>query len=91
MRLPSAVALAFLALGAPFPSLIHAPSAAEARAYRVCGADSYVNVSGHCVHRPVHADTAPAGASARCRDGTYSFSEHRRGTCSHHGGVAQWR
>ena len=33
---------------------------------------------------------APAGASARCRDGTYSFSAHRRGTCSHHGGVAQW-
>lgn len=31
-----------------------------------------------------------AGATAICRDGTYSFSQHRRGTCSHHGGVAQW-
>ncbi|MEN9557829.1 MAG: hypothetical protein RL141_198 [Candidatus Parcubacteria bacterium] len=30
------------------------------------------------------------GASARCEDGTYSFSESRRGTCSHHGGVAEW-
>jgi hypothetical protein len=29
-------------------------------------------------------------ASAQCRDGTYSFSAHRRGTCSHHGGVAAW-
>lgn len=34
--------------------------------------------------------SAPAGATARCRDGTYSFSQHRAGTCSHHGGVAAW-
>lgn len=33
---------------------------------------------------------APEGASAKCRDGTYSFSRSRRGTCSHHGGVTQW-
>lgn len=31
-----------------------------------------------------------AGATARCRDGTYSYSRSRRGTCSHHGGVAAW-
>jgi hypothetical protein len=34
--------------------------------------------------------SVPPGATARCRDGTYSFSEHRAGTCSHHGGVAAW-
>ncbi|MCL5958996.1 MAG: DUF3761 domain-containing protein [Chloroflexi bacterium] len=34
--------------------------------------------------------TAPSGATAICKDGTYSFSQNRRGTCSHHGGVAQW-
>jgi len=33
---------------------------------------------------------APAGATAQCRDGSYSFSASRRGTCSHHGGVSQW-
>jgi hypothetical protein len=33
---------------------------------------------------------APAGASAKCRDGTFSFSQSRRGTCSHHGGVTEW-
>lgn len=33
---------------------------------------------------------APAGASAICRDGTYSYSRHRRGTCSWHGGVQTW-
>ena len=34
--------------------------------------------------------SVPNGATARCRDGTYSFSKHRSGTCSHHGGVATW-
>ena len=33
---------------------------------------------------------APAGATAECRDGSYSYSAHRRGTCSHHGGVKRW-
>jgi hypothetical protein len=32
----------------------------------------------------------PPSATARCRDGTYSFSQHHQGTCSHHGGVAMW-
>ena len=52
----------------------------------------YTNVSGHRVHRPSHTvgNVAPSGASARCTDGSYSFSEHHRGTCSHHGGVDQW-
>lgn len=36
------------------------------------------------------ADAAPPGATARCRDGSYSFSHHHSGTCSHHGGVAAW-
>jgi uncharacterized protein YraI len=31
-----------------------------------------------------------SGASAICVDGTLSYSAHRRGTCSYHGGVAQW-
>lgn len=34
--------------------------------------------------------SVPSGASARCRDGTLSYSASRRGTCSHHGGVAEW-
>ncbi|HQQ74051.1 MAG TPA: DUF3761 domain-containing protein [Pseudomonadales bacterium] len=53
---------------------------------------SYTNSSGHVVHSPAHAksDVAPSGATAKCGDGTYSFSQHRRGTCSHHGGVSEW-
>jgi hypothetical protein len=36
-------------------------------------------------------DSTPAGGpTAICDDGTTSYSAHRQGTCSHHGGVAQW-
>ncbi|OIQ78755.1 hypothetical protein GALL_395370 [mine drainage metagenome] len=52
--------------------------------------DYYTNSSGHEVHRPEHAKKRPAGATAKCRDGEYSFSQHHRGTCSGHGGVAEW-
>ncbi|MGW4401608.1 DUF3761 domain-containing protein [Amycolatopsis nivea] len=52
-----------------------------------CGVDYYRNSSGNCVHRP---DSNPSGATAQCDDGTYSYSQHRSGTCSHHGGVKQW-
>jgi len=41
----------------------------------------------HPTHKaPVH----PAGATAICNDGTYSYSQHRQGTCSHHHGVRAW-
>jgi hypothetical protein len=50
----------------------------------------YTNVNGNTVHSPAYSNSAPVGASAQCRDGTYSFSQIRRGTCSHHGGVAEW-
>ena len=50
----------------------------------------YTNVDGNQIHSPAYAPSIPAGASAQCRDGTYSFSAHRQGTCSHHGGVEVW-
>lgn len=53
----------------------------------LCGRDYYENVNGVCVHRP---SRNPKGATAKCRDGTYSYSRHASGTCSHHGGVARW-
>jgi uncharacterized protein YraI len=50
----------------------------------------YTNSRGERVQSPTHYSSAPRGATARCVDGTYSFSKSRRGTCSHHGGVAEW-
>lgn len=35
-------------------------------------------------------DTAPTGATAKCKDGTYSKSKQHSGACSKHGGVDQW-
>ena len=52
--------------------------------------NTYINIDGGTVHSPARASSIPAGASAKCRDGTYSFSRHRQGTCSHHGGVDEW-
>jgi hypothetical protein len=51
---------------------------------------SYINVDGDRIPSPVFSDKQPAGATAQCRDGSYSFSQHRQGTCSHHGGVSRW-
>lgn len=50
----------------------------------------YTNTRGNLMSSPVRTDSPPPGATARCRDGTYSFSQSRSGTCSHHGGVARW-
>lgn len=50
----------------------------------------YTNSRGEKVQSPTYYKTAPVGATAECKDGTYSFSKNRRGTCSHHGGVKRW-
>src|SRR6266508_1669286 len=52
----------------------------------------YTNKQGNRVRSPTRApdNQPPPGATAQCRDGTFSFSQSRRGTCSHHGGVAKW-
>lgn len=52
----------------------------------------YTNTAGNEVHSPAYStdNSVPAGATAKCGDGTYSFSQSHSGTCSHHGGVAQW-
>jgi hypothetical protein len=80
---PTTQAPAALPPSAPVPA-VQQPTAAD------CGDGSYVNVDGNCISGPVAAPSAPAGATAQCNDGTYSFSQHRSGTCSHHGGVAVW-
>ena len=34
--------------------------------------------------------SVPAGATALCNDGSYSYAEHLQGACSQHGGVKQF-
>ncbi len=36
------------------------------------------------------AEAGAAGATARCKDGSYSHAKGHRGACSGHGGVAEW-
>ncbi|HXP38328.1 MAG TPA: DUF3761 domain-containing protein [Solirubrobacteraceae bacterium] len=67
-----------------------AEKAAEAETMSGCTNGSYTNSAGNTVCSPESVPTAPAGATAKCEDGTYSMSESRSGTCSHHGGVAEW-
>jgi len=55
-----------------------------------CTNGTYVNSAGNTVCSPEASSSAPSGATAKCSDGTYSFSQSRSGTCSHHGGVAVW-
>jgi hypothetical protein len=51
---------------------------------------SYINSRGKSVPRPENCSAPPKSATAQCRDRSYSFSQSRSGTCSHHGGVAKW-
>ena len=100
MRLHALLVISALALapvGAPArpaSTPASAPAAASAASAnpRLIEQGHYRNVDGAVVHSPAHTDSgaAPAGASAQCRDGSWSFSLHHRGTCSHHGGVARW-
>lgn len=48
----------------------------------------YYNVYGQKVSTPT--TDLRLGATAKCKDGTYSYSKTRRGTCSGHRGVSLW-
>jgi hypothetical protein len=51
-----------------------------------------MNAYGSCIPGPTPNPylPVPGGPTAICRDGTYSYSQTRQGTCSYHGGVATW-
>ena len=52
----------------------------------------YINSRGQWIPSPTWTVSGqpPDGATAQCADGAFSFSQSRRGTCSHHGGVQLW-
>ena len=47
---------------------------------------------GRAAPRPSRSTNATPGASptAKCKDGSVSYSKQHSGACSHHGGVAEW-
>ncbi|MFS3136165.1 DUF3761 domain-containing protein, partial [Gluconacetobacter sacchari] len=68
-------------------------SARVSRVYRVSQKTGRRENTDHdTVHSPAHSVNGqiPTGAVARCGDGSYSFTHHARGTCSHHHGVVEW-
>lgn len=67
------------------PSSAAAPSPAPAAA-----ATSPKTASTAAAGKGTSENNDPTGAIAKCKDGLYSHSKHRSGTCSKHGGVAQW-
>ena len=49
---------------------------------------TYLNVDGCTVPRPQASSCPPPrDANYRCSDGDWSYAQHSRGACSHHGGV----
>jgi Protein of unknown function (DUF3761) len=88
------VAIAALALTAQlaFAGTPSAPPPQEPDESGLTSHGHYANKAGQEVHSPSASISGkvPTGSSAKCRDGTYSFSKHHSGTCSRHGGVAEW-
>jgi hypothetical protein len=71
---------------APAPAATPAPTAAPAKT-----SSKATPAAASSSSAPTISDAAaPAGSTAKCKDGTYSKSQHHSGTCSHHGGVAAW-
>ena len=82
--------VAALAITAPASARFHHHDYHAVHYYGPRAGHHYRNVRGDIVHSPMHTASRPAGATARCADGSWSFSRHHSGTCSHHGGVSGW-
>lgn len=41
-------------------------------------------------HGGINKNAVPAGATARCKDGSYYSLKEHKGACAKHGGVAEW-
>lgn len=67
---------------------LNAPTAAPTPAYAISNIATPANANSK--PRKESKPSAHSGASALCGDGSLSYSASRRGTCSHHGGVAEW-
>jgi len=78
---------AAMVVGAAAALGLSSPVLARWHHYGPRSGEHYENVDGNAVHAPMFRAGRPRGATAHCGDGSWSFSQHRSGTCSHHGGV----
>jgi hypothetical protein len=80
-------------LTAATPSFAQQPGCLQSDESKLTKHDCYLNrdlLPTHCPSTTTQPNVQPpVDASAMCADGTYSFSRHSSGTCSHHGGVNQ--
>jgi hypothetical protein len=77
---------------APAPAATPPPATTKAPATTTTPAPKSTSSSSTSTKAPTTAagNTDPTGATAKCKDGTYSKSQHHSGTCSSHGGVDTW-
>jgi hypothetical protein len=61
-------------------------SGAQAKSCRDATTGKFIK----CSPAAVAPTPPPAGATALCKDNTYSMSKHHSGACSHHHGVDKW-
>jgi len=67
-----------------------APSSAPAPQPPSTPATKTVTTKETSTKRVASSANAAQNATAKCKDGTFSYSKHHTGACSHHGGVAEW-
>lgn len=68
----------------------HKPAVHHAAPSRTGGSSGSSGSGGSTSQQTENPVDPGDGATAKCNDGTLSYSRHHRGTCSHHGGVAVW-
>lgn len=73
------------------PAVAAAPAAAATVAAPAAKVEKAATKTAEAKAPTVAASaTDPTGATAKCKDGTFSHSKHHGGSCSNHGGVAEF-
>jgi hypothetical protein len=94
MRLILAAAIAFAATAAHADTMKNCAAAWKVKTASAVAAGSYKEWSSICLTAKYTADmpagaAPPTGATAMCKDNTYSTSKTAQGRCSGHGGVSR--